>query len=162
MGLKSGVRKIGAEPRWLHLRLHQPIHKGRAAVLQVAKRLNRQRNLWSWREELNLQPAVYKTAALPLSYASLRGISPTCLRDVNRRGGDCTQIVPEESAHRILDVRLLHERIPSACSILLTAGRLAISPQALSSLLALSSSRPSSTIFSGAYFRTSRVRTIRG
>ncbi len=26
--------------------------------------------LWSWREELNLQPAVYKTAALPLSYAS--------------------------------------------------------------------------------------------
>ena len=26
---------------------------------------------WSWREELNLQPAVYKTAALPLSYASL-------------------------------------------------------------------------------------------
>ncbi|MEY4527209.1 MAG: hypothetical protein RL768_928 [Nitrospirota bacterium] len=25
---------------------------------------------WSWREELNLQPAVYKTAALPLSYAS--------------------------------------------------------------------------------------------
>ena len=29
------------------------------------------RKLWSWREELNLQPAVYKTAALPLSYASL-------------------------------------------------------------------------------------------
>jgi len=28
------------------------------------------RKLWSWREELNLQPAVYKTAALPLSYAS--------------------------------------------------------------------------------------------
>ena len=28
--------------------------------------------LWSWREELNLQPAVYKTAALPLSYASYR------------------------------------------------------------------------------------------
>ena len=27
-------------------------------------------NFWSWREELNLQPAVYKTAALPLSYAS--------------------------------------------------------------------------------------------
>jgi hypothetical protein len=27
---------------------------------------------WSWREELNLQPAVYKTAALPLSYASLK------------------------------------------------------------------------------------------
>jgi hypothetical protein len=28
--------------------------------------------VWSWREELNLQPAVYKTAALPLSYASYR------------------------------------------------------------------------------------------
>ena len=28
-------------------------------------------HVWSWREELNLQPAVYKTAALPLSYASL-------------------------------------------------------------------------------------------
>ena len=28
-------------------------------------------HMWSWREELNLQPAVYKTAALPLSYASL-------------------------------------------------------------------------------------------
>ncbi len=31
--------------------------------------------LWSWREELNLQPAVYKTAALPLSYASLHETS---------------------------------------------------------------------------------------
>ena len=29
---------------------------------------------WSWREESNLQPAVYKTAALPLSYASLTPI----------------------------------------------------------------------------------------
>ena len=47
--------------------------------------------LWSWREELNLQPAVYKTAALPLSYASLRGISPTYVDDVNRRGGECAQ-----------------------------------------------------------------------
>ncbi|SLM48862.1 protein of unknown function [Nitrospira japonica] len=27
---------------------------------------------WSWREELNLQPVVYKTTALPLSYASFR------------------------------------------------------------------------------------------
>ena len=26
--------------------------------------------MWSWREELNLQPSVYKTDALPLSYAS--------------------------------------------------------------------------------------------
>ena len=34
---------------------------GESGVLQAAKRLNRQRNLWSWREELNLQPAVYKT-----------------------------------------------------------------------------------------------------
>ena len=29
---------------------------------------------WSWREESNLQPAVYKTAALPLSYASITPI----------------------------------------------------------------------------------------
>ena len=28
------------------------------------------RKAWSWREELNLQPVVYKTTALPLSYAS--------------------------------------------------------------------------------------------
>ena len=42
------------------------------------------RKLWSWREELNLQPAVYKTAALPLSYASLLGISLTYVHDVNR------------------------------------------------------------------------------
>ena len=26
--------------------------------------------IWSWREESNLQPMVYKTIALPLSYAS--------------------------------------------------------------------------------------------
>ena len=30
--------------------------------------------MWSWREESNLQPAVYKTAALPLSYASFTPI----------------------------------------------------------------------------------------
>ena len=29
-----------------------------------------ERKFWSWREELNLQPVVYKTTALPLSYAS--------------------------------------------------------------------------------------------
>ena len=34
--------------------------------------------LWSWREELNLQPVVYKTTALPLSYASPRKVSQTC------------------------------------------------------------------------------------
>jgi hypothetical protein len=43
---------------------------------------------------LNLQPAVYKTAALPLSYASLRGISPTYVGDVNRRGGDVPVFYP--------------------------------------------------------------------
>src|SRR5437016_13597606 len=32
-------------------------------------------HMWSWREESNLQPAVYKTAALPLSYASARGLA---------------------------------------------------------------------------------------
>ena len=71
--------------------------------------------LWSWREELNLQPAVYKTAALPLSYASLRGISPTYVRDVNRRGGECAQIVPgvsDQSARRVLNIGFTHDRIP--------------------------------------------------
>ena len=29
------------------------------------------KGMWSWREELNLQPVVYKTTALPLSYASI-------------------------------------------------------------------------------------------
>gem|GEM_PF-965056 len=36
-------------------RIHRPDFKGRH---------------WSWREESNLQPAAYKAAALPLSYAS--------------------------------------------------------------------------------------------
>jgi hypothetical protein len=78
-----------------------------------SRRANR-RLVWSWREELNLQPAVYKTAALPLSYASVRGISPTYVRDVNRRGGECAQIVPsvpEEPARGVLNVRLAHDRI---------------------------------------------------
>jgi hypothetical protein len=56
-------------------------------------------------------PVNYKTAALPLSYASLRGISPTYVRDVNRRGGSCAQIVPEESARRVLNIGLVHDRI---------------------------------------------------
>src|SRR4029078_5699640 len=95
----------------LALRLDQASHKRREAVLQVAKRLNRQRNLWSWREELNLQPAVYKTAALPLRYARLRGISPHYVRDVHRRGGECAQIVPEESPRGILNVGLVYDCI---------------------------------------------------
>ena len=28
-------------------------------------------HFWSWRQELNLQPADYKSAALPLSHASI-------------------------------------------------------------------------------------------
>ena len=34
------------------------------------------RKVWSWREESNLQPVVYKTTALPLSYASVRILLP--------------------------------------------------------------------------------------
>lgn len=34
--------------------------------LQIRYALRHQRNVWSWREESNLQPAVYKTAALPI------------------------------------------------------------------------------------------------
>src|SRR5262245_37838659 len=41
---------------------------------------------WSWREDLNPQPADYKSAALPLSYASAQGRSisagPDCARSV--------------------------------------------------------------------------------
>ena len=41
---------------------------------------------WSWRRDLNLQPPVYKTGALPLSYASNRNscnhaIIPSCCHD---------------------------------------------------------------------------------
>ena len=77
----------------------------------------------------------YKTAALPLSYASLRGISPTYVRDVNRRGWHCAKIVSgvsQESARGVLLVRFAHNCIllidvlaPSlACSIFLTVERL--------------------------------------
>ncbi len=38
-------------------------------------------------------PEVYKTAALPLSYASLRAISPTYVKDVNRMEWDWDKIV---------------------------------------------------------------------
>ena len=48
--------------------------EGECSSYVFVKGLNRQRILWSWREELNLQPAVYKTAALPLSYASHRKV----------------------------------------------------------------------------------------
>ena len=41
-----------------------------AGVLDLLPRVIMEPKKWSWREELNLQPAVYKTAALPLSYAS--------------------------------------------------------------------------------------------
>ena len=42
----------------------------------IEKLMGQESNMkeWSWREESNLQPAVYKTAALPLSYASLTSI----------------------------------------------------------------------------------------
>ncbi len=57
------------------LSVNRPKREGRrAAALPAAMKLDRRRILWSWREELNLQPAVYKTAALPLSYASHRKV----------------------------------------------------------------------------------------
>ena len=50
--------------RWLRIvRRSRKVNVGQAPRLEVQQ-------YWSWREELNLQPAVYKTAALPLSYAS--------------------------------------------------------------------------------------------
>ena len=53
---REGAGPLAHSPR----RRHIPFETPRLKV-----------HLWSWREELNLQPAVYKTAALPLSYASL-------------------------------------------------------------------------------------------
>jgi hypothetical protein len=44
-------------------------------VLQVAKRLNRQRNLWSWREELN-HPTVAGSARNLASRLLRRGPVP--------------------------------------------------------------------------------------
>ena len=62
-------------------RLDGPIAESGSKM--VANQGGDSRKLWSWREELNLQPAVYKTAALPLSYASLLGISLTYVGAVN-------------------------------------------------------------------------------
>ena len=46
---------------------------------------------WSWREELNLQPAVYKTAALPLSYASLDETGVHERRTRDRKPNNCVE-----------------------------------------------------------------------
>ena len=61
--------------RWLPMesqaavdRLDGPISK--SASRMVANATVDGAKCWSWREELNLQPVVYKTTALPLSYAS--------------------------------------------------------------------------------------------
>ncbi len=45
--------------------------------------------MWSWREELNPQPAVYKTAALPLSYASLSEIGARERCTLDRKPNNC-------------------------------------------------------------------------
>ncbi len=52
-------------------------------------RLTKEARKWSWREELNLQPAVYKTAALPLSYASLSEIGSRERRTAERKPNNC-------------------------------------------------------------------------
>ncbi len=49
-------------------RLDSAIFKSGSKTVAIGR--GESSKLWSWREELNLQPAVYKTAALPLSYAS--------------------------------------------------------------------------------------------
>ncbi len=41
----------------------------------MRKWLNRERKRWSWREESNLQPAVYKTAALPIELRQPLGLT---------------------------------------------------------------------------------------
>ena len=52
-------------------------------------RLTKEARKWSWREELNPQPAVYKTAALPLSYASLSEIGSRERRTVAGKPNNC-------------------------------------------------------------------------
>jgi hypothetical protein len=39
---------------------------GRVAERMIQNLLECKQEVWSWREESNLQPAVYKTAALPI------------------------------------------------------------------------------------------------
>jgi hypothetical protein len=50
--------------------LAQPDLSAKACYLYDLRDVRDRGNFWSWREELNLQPVVYKTTALPLSYAS--------------------------------------------------------------------------------------------
>ncbi len=47
---------------------------------------------WSWREELNLQPVVYKTTALPLSYASQLVVRQDRRINLRRNGSNCAEI----------------------------------------------------------------------
>lgn len=49
-------------------RLDEPIYETGSKMVATVR--EEPAKYWSWREELNLQPVVYKTTALPLSYAS--------------------------------------------------------------------------------------------
>jgi Phage integrase family len=69
----------------------------------VATEGGESRKVWSWREELNLQPAVYKTAALPLSYASRMsdGIERMIDRDdsyLQRKPNNCVKTCQAKSS----------------------------------------------------------------
>ena len=50
----------GKKERWLHFRLHRLSSMGRGGEGMTPNWLECQQEMWSWREESNLQPAVYK------------------------------------------------------------------------------------------------------
>ncbi len=56
-----------------------------------SKCLKNQRRDWSWREELNLQPVVYKTTALPLSYASQIAEEGRLIIEPQRERSNCLE-----------------------------------------------------------------------
>jgi hypothetical protein len=75
LGHASIQLTVDTDGKWLPMesqaaldRLDSPMPQSGSKMVANAK--GESRKSWSWREELNLQPAVYKTAALPLSYAS--------------------------------------------------------------------------------------------
>src|SRR5438105_12197676 len=110
---------------------------GRTAERTIPNSLVCQREAWSWREESNLQPAVYKTAALPIELrqrpnrgyteASTSGKQPSLRRSTlvgcpssqylpgyRRRRSSAGRIRPPDDDHDTTSLlRCLTQPIPS-------------------------------------------------
>jgi site-specific recombinase XerC len=70
--------------KWLPMESQAAVDRLDAQILESGSKMvatvkEETAKYWSWREELNLQPVVYKTTALPLSYASPAVFSHTWL-----------------------------------------------------------------------------------